>query len=284
MGANQNSSMEFDLYPEINPRSSLLIRQDRVAIEKLSAIGTGLGTMKTQQKITIDASHDTCETMTAKSESKGSSNPHRHFTEHLADVFEEPPRESNLNSKTSSFFIRSHRLSPCNNPQATQSKIELELKPGGTHGIEEKHERRKQHLAHHEENPAGDRSSGDYGERHGRTSPPAPWLAALSERTPAPCAKQITKSRVKDSSTAWESWCAAHCGRKMKPCPNVGSGRSFNKSCTGTSHEDRQFPGGKKGNLALGLIAQKSGARPAAEMEDRMKIKTAKWVTNWKIE
>jgi hypothetical protein len=70
----------------------------------------------------------------------------------------------------------------------------------------------------------------------------------------------------------------------MKPCPNVGSGRSFNKSCTGTSHEDRQFPGGKKGNLALGLIAQKSGARQAAEMEDRMKIKTAKWVTNWKIE
>jgi hypothetical protein len=99
MGANQNSSMEFDLYPEINPRSSLLIRQDRVAIEKLSAIGTGLGTMKTQQKITIDASHDTCETMTAKSESKGSSNPHRHFTEHLADVFEEPPRESLENLK-----------------------------------------------------------------------------------------------------------------------------------------------------------------------------------------
>jgi hypothetical protein len=209
--------MEFDLYPEINPRSSLLIRQDRVAIEKLSAIGTGLGTMKTQQKITIDASHDTCETMTAKSESKGSSNPHRHFTEHLVDVFEEPPRESNLNSKTSSFFIRSHRLSPCNNPQATQSKIELELKPGGTHGIEEKHERRKQHLAHHEENPAGDRSSGDYGERHGRTSPPAPWLAALSERTPAPCAKQITKSGVKNSSTAWESWCAARCGNEALP-------------------------------------------------------------------
>jgi hypothetical protein len=63
-------------------------------------------------EITIDASQDTCETMMAKSESKGSSNPHRHFTEHLADVFEEPPRESNLDSKTSSFFIRSLKIRP----------------------------------------------------------------------------------------------------------------------------------------------------------------------------
>jgi hypothetical protein len=40
----------------------------------------------------------------------------------------------------------------------------------------------------------------------------------------------------------------------------------------------------KTGNLALGLVVQKSGARLAAEKEDRMKIKTAKWVTNWKME
>jgi hypothetical protein len=40
----------------------------------------------------------------------------------------------------------------------------------------------------------------------------------------------------------------------------------------------------KGGNLALGLVVQKSGARPAAEKEDRMKIKTSKWVTNWKME
>jgi hypothetical protein len=70
----------------------------------------------------------------------------------------------------------------------------------------------------------------------------------------------------------------------MKPGPNRGSGRSFNESRTGRSREDRQFPGGKKGNLALGLVVQKSGARPAAEKEDRMKIKTAKWVTNWRME
>jgi hypothetical protein len=37
---------------------------------------------------------------------KSSSSPHRHFTEHLTSVFDEPPRENNLNSKTSSFLTR----------------------------------------------------------------------------------------------------------------------------------------------------------------------------------
>jgi hypothetical protein len=48
--------------------------------------------MEIYQKTTIDASQDTCETMAAKNESKGSLTRHRHFTEHLADVFKEPPR------------------------------------------------------------------------------------------------------------------------------------------------------------------------------------------------
>jgi hypothetical protein len=58
------------------------------------------------EPIKIDVSQDTCETTTAKSKSKGSSCPHSHFTKHFADVFEEPPRESNLNSKTLIFLIR----------------------------------------------------------------------------------------------------------------------------------------------------------------------------------
>jgi hypothetical protein len=34
------------------------------------------------------------ETTTAKNKLKGSSSSHKHFTEYLAGVFEEPPRES----------------------------------------------------------------------------------------------------------------------------------------------------------------------------------------------
>jgi hypothetical protein len=44
------------------------------------------------------------ETIAAKNESKDSSNPDRHFTEHLTDVFEEPQCESNTNQETSEFF------------------------------------------------------------------------------------------------------------------------------------------------------------------------------------
>jgi hypothetical protein len=64
----------------------LLLGQDRIAIKKSSALRTRLGTMKTQQKTTIDARQGTCETTVAKTESKGSSSPHRHFTEHLMGV------------------------------------------------------------------------------------------------------------------------------------------------------------------------------------------------------
>jgi hypothetical protein len=64
-------------------------------MNKQSVLVTGLETTETQRKTTIDASQDTCETTTAKNKSKGSSSSHNRFTEHLAGVFEEPPRESN---------------------------------------------------------------------------------------------------------------------------------------------------------------------------------------------
>jgi hypothetical protein len=77
MGANQNSSRELG--------------QDRIAIEKLSAIETGLGTTKTQGKTAIDTSKVTCETTVIKIESQNNPSPLAHFTEHLAGVFRKPP-------------------------------------------------------------------------------------------------------------------------------------------------------------------------------------------------
>jgi hypothetical protein len=69
--------------------------KDRIAIEKLSVLGTGLDILKTQRKTTIDVSKNTCETTVAKNELKYGSSPHSHFTKYIAGVFEEPPRESN---------------------------------------------------------------------------------------------------------------------------------------------------------------------------------------------
>jgi hypothetical protein len=43
---------------------------------------------------------------TTKIRSKNSLYPHRHFTEHLVGAFRKPPRECNLNCKTSRFSIR----------------------------------------------------------------------------------------------------------------------------------------------------------------------------------
>jgi hypothetical protein len=80
---------------QLRPKPPLFqLNQDYVAIEKLLDLRTGLGTTGTQQKIVIDASKDTCETTAVKNESQGSSSPHRHFTEHLVGMFEEPPHES----------------------------------------------------------------------------------------------------------------------------------------------------------------------------------------------
>jgi hypothetical protein len=74
--------------------SLFLLGQDRIAIEQLSTLRTGLGNLETQRKIAIDASRDPCETTAAKNESKGSSSPRSHFIKHFAGVFKEPPRES----------------------------------------------------------------------------------------------------------------------------------------------------------------------------------------------
>jgi hypothetical protein len=60
------------------------------------------------------------ETTVIKNESKDNSSPHRHFTEHITDVLEEPQCESDKDQDTSGFLIR---LPPYNNPQATPAKI-----------------------------------------------------------------------------------------------------------------------------------------------------------------
>jgi hypothetical protein len=61
MGVNQNFSMEFDLYPEIDLTS--LSSNSAKAIEKLSVIGIGL---VTTAEIQIDDEKNTCKTTTAK--------------------------------------------------------------------------------------------------------------------------------------------------------------------------------------------------------------------------
>jgi hypothetical protein len=71
-------------------------------MEKLLALETGLGTLRTQRKTTIDASKVTCETTAAKNESKGSSSLNGYFTEHLISEFKNPTRECNENPESSS--------------------------------------------------------------------------------------------------------------------------------------------------------------------------------------
>jgi hypothetical protein len=83
---------------ELKPKPPLFqVGQDYVAIKNLLALGTGLGTMKTQRKTSIDASKVTCETTATKIRPKISSSPHSHFTEDHAGVFEKPPHESDWN-------------------------------------------------------------------------------------------------------------------------------------------------------------------------------------------
>jgi hypothetical protein len=69
----------------------LELGQDRLAIDKLSALGTGLGTATETQ---LNAGNDTCKTG-EKIELKISLYPHRHFTEHLAGVFGKQQFENN---------------------------------------------------------------------------------------------------------------------------------------------------------------------------------------------
>jgi hypothetical protein len=59
MGASQNSSRELSLYPKIKSDAPLFeLGQDRLAIDKLSALKTGLGTAA---KTRIGASKTMCE-------------------------------------------------------------------------------------------------------------------------------------------------------------------------------------------------------------------------------
>jgi hypothetical protein len=58
MGANQNSSMKLGLYPKIDPTPLSSNGQDRIAIEKLSALRTGLGTAAETHN---SASESTCK-------------------------------------------------------------------------------------------------------------------------------------------------------------------------------------------------------------------------------
>jgi hypothetical protein len=71
------------------------LSQDYIAIKKLLAIGTGLGTTETQRKTAVDASKVTCESKAAKNELKGSSSSHKHFIEHLVGVLEKQQWELN---------------------------------------------------------------------------------------------------------------------------------------------------------------------------------------------
>jgi hypothetical protein len=67
-------------------RVSLLTLSRPHNYKKLSALGTKLDNLETQQKITIDVSKDMCETTLAKNESNDNSSSHTHFIEYLACV------------------------------------------------------------------------------------------------------------------------------------------------------------------------------------------------------
>jgi hypothetical protein len=81
-----------------------------------------------------------CETTTAKSESKDNSSPNRHFTIHLASVFKELSRESNLNIKISSFLIRWLKTIPAFTLQVSSPirKYQTEQQTIGESGKSEK--------------------------------------------------------------------------------------------------------------------------------------------------
>jgi hypothetical protein len=64
--------------------------QDRLAIDKLSAFGTGLGTVTKTRR---GANKTTQEIDNKKTRFKNNLSPLRHFTEHLVGVFEKSPRE-----------------------------------------------------------------------------------------------------------------------------------------------------------------------------------------------
>jgi hypothetical protein len=76
--------------------------EGRLALGKLSALGTGIGTIAETQN---GASKTTSE-IDDEIGSKNSLCPHRHFTEHLVGVFRKSLRECDLNRESLSLLIR----------------------------------------------------------------------------------------------------------------------------------------------------------------------------------
>jgi hypothetical protein len=56
----------WPIYQNQPDASIFYLSQDRIVIDKLSTLGIGLGSLKTQRKMTLDASKATCETTAAK--------------------------------------------------------------------------------------------------------------------------------------------------------------------------------------------------------------------------
>jgi hypothetical protein len=87
---------------QIEPDAPLFyLDQDRLTIDKLSALGTRLETAA--EKKSMSAKPGVRSMM--KIESKNSLYIHSHFTEYLLGVFEKLPRENNLKHESSSLLI-----------------------------------------------------------------------------------------------------------------------------------------------------------------------------------
>jgi hypothetical protein len=82
--------------------------QDRLAIDKLSAFGTGL---RTVTKTRRDA-NKTTQRLSTRTRLKNSLSPLRHFTEHLVDVFGKLPLENNSDHNSSRLSIRHLKSTP----------------------------------------------------------------------------------------------------------------------------------------------------------------------------
>jgi hypothetical protein len=100
MGANQKFLTGIWPISQNQPEAALFYSsQDRLAIDKLSAFGTELGTVtKTRRGAT-----KTTQEIIKKTILKSSLSPLRHFTEHLVDVFGKLPWENNIDHN---FLIR----------------------------------------------------------------------------------------------------------------------------------------------------------------------------------
>jgi hypothetical protein len=85
---------------------TLLTRRDHIAIAKLPAFETGLGTAGETQ---TSATKTTCE-IDDKKQLKNSLYPHRHFAEQLVGTFGKSPRESDLDSNTWHLICNSSNL------------------------------------------------------------------------------------------------------------------------------------------------------------------------------